>query len=275
MTIATLRLEYGVVEHCNLRCRSCDHASPLLDNHFVDEAVFSSDLGALSGVIKTDELRIMGGEPLLHPRLMDLLRIARASGIGKTIAVATNGTLLHRVPPEFWRSIDRLALSLYPGVQLPLPESALRELAGAHGVFFELSNQEKFRHSIVNRRIENADLVREIYRRCEVRTLYQTHTLRAGRYYKCSPAPFTRDRLALSGIVYDNAPDGVAVHGNPRLAEQLGEYLAGSEPLPACAYCLGTSGRLFDHVQLSSEELAAAVDSPDSPESLLDRAALD
>jgi hypothetical protein len=58
----------------------------------------------------------------------------------------------------------------------------------------------------------------------------------------------------LRGIAFDNRTvDGVSLHNNPKLFEDLDCCLNGPKPLAACSYCLGTSGPMVAHRQLSRD----------------------
>src|SRR5687767_9091206 len=105
-------VEFNLTEHCNLKCARCDHASEALPAKFADLDSFRADLEALAAVLHARELKLLGGEPLLHPRLPDFLRVARASGIADTITVVTNGVLLHRTDPSVLAMADRIRVSL-------------------------------------------------------------------------------------------------------------------------------------------------------------------
>src|SRR5215510_8441901 len=56
-------LEVPVTQHCNLRCAACDHGSPLLGKSFLDLEQFAQDLTVLKWAIRTDEFKLVGGEP--------------------------------------------------------------------------------------------------------------------------------------------------------------------------------------------------------------------
>jgi hypothetical protein len=51
-----------IVEHCNLRCRFCDHFAPLAEVKFADIKVFEKDFARLSELIspKIDLISLMG-----------------------------------------------------------------------------------------------------------------------------------------------------------------------------------------------------------------------
>jgi hypothetical protein len=73
------------------------------------------------------------------------------------------------------------------------------------------------------------------------------------------------------GVAFDNREDGVALHGNPGLAQELRRYIDGAEPLAACSYCLGSSGEFFDHRQL--DEAGLKRDLSADPSAVLERLA--
>ena len=110
--------EVNAVDHCNIACLDCNHAAPALPESYADPGSVHRDLARLAKVYKAGCLKILGGEPLLHPDLLSLVQAARASRISQTIRLITNGTLLHRMPDTIWSSIDELELSHYPEPEL-------------------------------------------------------------------------------------------------------------------------------------------------------------
>jgi hypothetical protein len=248
--------EYNLTEHCNLSCAGCDHSSPLLPKKFADVRQFERDLSALSQVMHLGELKLLGGEPLLHPDLLEFLRCARASGIADEITLVTNGLLLHRCDPAILESIDRLWISLYPGISLRIEERELESLSKKHNFALDLRRINHFRVTTINSRLEDPALVRRIFERCTLAHSGSCHTISEGYYFKCSPAALLTSRMALAGETIRNRDlDGVKIHDNPRLREELEAYLRAEEPLEACRYCLGSSGRSFPHRQLADKEL--------------------
>src|SRR4051812_10270641 len=83
--VFTEGLELPIVRHCNLSCRACTHLSPIVPRQCTDPAEIARDLATLSRHYHVRCARVMGGEPLLHPRLIELLTVIRASGIADRI----------------------------------------------------------------------------------------------------------------------------------------------------------------------------------------------
>jgi len=110
-------IEFNLTEHCNLRCAHCDHASSILPKEFADVESFTRDIEVLSAVLHAGEFKFAGGEPLLHPQLLDFLRAAKKIKIADRLVLLTNGVLLHKAPDELWSLIDGMWISIYPGIK--------------------------------------------------------------------------------------------------------------------------------------------------------------
>ena len=88
-------LEIHLVDHCNLNCKGCSHFSPLSPKWFIELDSFEAQLLQLKKILNTiGLLRLMGGEPLLHPELRTLINVARSIFPDSRIALVTNGLLL-------------------------------------------------------------------------------------------------------------------------------------------------------------------------------------
>jgi organic radical activating enzyme len=249
--------EYNLTEHCNLKCAGCNHASHQLPKKFAVLTECQRDLMALAQVLQLDELKFVGGEPLLHPELPEFLRMARAVGIADQITLVTNGVLLPKMPEFIYSLIDRLWISDYPSVKLQLDLQRIESLCQEHDVVLWHKPTPTFQLSLINHKLQDAALVQEIYSQCGYAHLWSCHTIHEGRYYKCSPAPFIPARLALAGIPYVAAKtDSVVLNENPNLHAELAAYLADEKPLSACSHCLAQLGRDIPSRQLNKAELA-------------------
>jgi len=242
------KVETLVAFHCNLSCRGCVHGSPALREKLLDPASLSRDLAALSSAMYIHKLVLLGGEPLLHPRLAELARIARSSGAVGQVAVITNGIGLEGVSDELFDAIDLIEVSAYPRVRLRISEEELRLRAQAHNVIVGWNNVRQFQETTLNERISNPAVVEEIFLRCKPRDAWSCHAIHDGRYFKCSRAGLLEPRLNACGRAVSNREaDGVLIQGNTSLFDTLLDYLQSPKPLEACHWCLGSDGATFPH----------------------------
>ena len=132
-------LDVHVTDHCNLRCKGCVHFAPLAQKRFLDLDGFEADLRALSTIPGIESyfrgLYLMGGEPLLHPRIVDVITLTRRMLPRVRIVLATNGVLLGRMGDEFWDALVscdvELHVSPYP---INIDYDGLAEMASVRGV---------------------------------------------------------------------------------------------------------------------------------------------
>ena len=89
--VRTRALEYHIADHCNLRCDHCCSFSPILKKWFADPDEFERDLSAVGRVVRPEFVKIVGGEPLLHPQLERLLIIAKSLAVGPRIQFRHGG----------------------------------------------------------------------------------------------------------------------------------------------------------------------------------------
>ena len=135
--------EISVVDHCNLNCQCCNHFSPIADRFFLDEEVLQKDLVRLAELLENDvgKIMLLGGEPLLHPRLEAVVGITRKHMPKATIDIVTNGVLLTRMPSSFWECLNKnrvgLSVTKYP---ISFDYSKCEDLANKYGVNYTYGN---------------------------------------------------------------------------------------------------------------------------------------
>lgn len=91
-------LEYMITTSCDLACPGCDrfidHGHPFVESY--EDIVANMEKWFCR--LDPDHITIIGGEPLLHPRIYDILKEARRIFDHATIEVYTNGFLLPKRP---------------------------------------------------------------------------------------------------------------------------------------------------------------------------------
>jgi molybdenum cofactor biosynthesis enzyme MoaA len=71
---------------------------------------------SLAACYRVESLKLLGGEPLLHSGLLDVINAVVEAGISDKVCVVTNGVLLPRMKDEFWGAVDEVWIQL-PGIR--------------------------------------------------------------------------------------------------------------------------------------------------------------
>ena len=112
-------LRISVMDRCNFRCPYC-MPETTYGEHFKflgnDERLSFDEIERLAGIaasLGVSKLRLTGGEPLLRPKLADLVaRLRKLAGVDD-LAMTTNGVLLARHARELRHAgLDRVTISL-------------------------------------------------------------------------------------------------------------------------------------------------------------------
>ena len=118
-------LEYHVADHCNLKCRACEHYSGLVDKPvFPVFDDFEKQMYRLKEIINDiGVIRVLGGEPLLNKELDKYLSLTRKLYPAASICVVTNALLIKTVDESLFEVMKReniyFSISHYP----PLKDS--------------------------------------------------------------------------------------------------------------------------------------------------------
>ena len=273
--VITQSLEYSVAYHCNLRCAHCSHLSPYATRQFPSLESFVSDVTALGAVLHAKTLRLLGGEPLLHPQIADFAVAAKRSGIADQVMVTTNGVLLDRAGDSFWDAVDLVLVTEYPGICLDEQLARATVRARASGAELWRYPVSRFRTTIVTEPHPMDWITAAIYHACEDVHLFQCHMVHEGYLYKCAVPPFLPEyvtRLRRGGYVPQR--DGLAVHRSRDLFRDLQAFLTSGDVPESCRYCLGYLGVERDHRQLTPEQVEHPSSVPVARETHLDRGRL-
>lgn len=115
-----LHLEFILTDHCNLNCKGCTHYSPLAPAEYTDFELLKRSMHHLGriGAKGIERIFLIGGEPLLYPRLTEAIAEARAAFPNARLHIFTNGLLLPRMNEDFWEACRKaqaiISLTRYP-----------------------------------------------------------------------------------------------------------------------------------------------------------------
>lgn len=120
---------WNITRTCNLRCVHC-----YADSHaekYPGELTWEQCCEVIDDLAeyKVNALLLSGGEPLVHPRLLDILE--RATGKGLKVTISTNGT---RITPELATRFKELGVA-YVGISLDGIGAVHDKFRGVEGSF--------------------------------------------------------------------------------------------------------------------------------------------
>ena len=228
-------VEFHLTDHCNMNCGGCTHFAPMADRWFADIGRVTTDFARLKVLFRNiRHIRVMGGEPLLHPDCTSFLRVVRDAFPRARLELVTNGLLLGDQPESFWADCRAtrtiISLSVYPPIRERLNDITAR--CRSEGVPLEEKDSSVFMTRYVPE--GNIDM-RKAFRHCRGKSFF-CPILREGRIYNCAMGCYAH---------YWNrsAPTPFPVEKGLSLAESTGVeillYLM--RPMPTCAHCASTT----------------------------------
>lgn len=223
-------LEFHLTDHCNLNCKGCSHFCPLAGEKYLMIDTFLRDIKRLSEIfINISKIRIMGGEPLIHPLVAAFAEKTHHIFPHSTICIATNGILLPSMNPVFYETLQKnkiiLDISVYPITRDKMSSYIL--LASKYGIPINFTNVSEFRKDL------NALGDSDKYYMFEQCRNKGCTFLREGKIFHCripALATIANKKFSLN-IPQDSYID---IHTNVSATDIL-DFL--SQPSSACAYC--------------------------------------
>jgi organic radical activating enzyme len=263
-------VEITAAWHCNISCQSCSHGSPSMPHRVADPGDVERDLRHLAERLRVEHVRVLGGEPLVHPDVTEVLRAVRRSGITDTLRVLTNGLRLADQPATFWSEVDEVHVSVYPNTRkyLGTRREAIIATAAASGTRLTFKTFDHFRLSF---RAEDHDdhLTEAVYRTCQIANRWRCLTVESGRIYRCPQS-------ALLGSQHPPyvAADSLEIE-QIESTEVLRRWIERDEPLDSCTRCAGSVGFRHPH-RMSGGRTAEEASGPEVVDySYLERLAAD
>lgn len=182
------QVEFHLVDHCNLNCAHCNHFTPLADENFCKIDDIISDFKKLKTIFDNiGKIFILGGEPLLHPELLNILEPLRTIYPKSEIIIITNGILLDKQNENFFKMLKKynIAISMthYP-IKVDY-EGWIKKLdeMGIKAYYFSL-DRNKMRKQNLN--LEGKSDKNKAFSMCIEK---RCHFIRDGKLYICTPIP--------------------------------------------------------------------------------------
>lgn len=233
-----LQFEVHLVDHCNLNCQMCDHFSPLSEAHFLVPEEYERDIIRLSEIFEYQAkyIRLLGGEPLLHPQIIRFFQISRLYFPNTDLELYTNGLLLPIQTQDFWdacRSFSvKIAVTKYP---VDFDYSKVETLAKQNNVkliYITVNNEAVKTSWRLPLDLSGRQNAIDNFSKCDMGNVCVF--LKDGHLYPCTVAPnvIHFNRYFNKNLCLSNDDSINIYHAE---ADDILEFL--THPIPFCKYC--------------------------------------
>lgn len=106
------RLDVMIAYSCNLACQGCISISDRPRDGIEPYQSVIDQINTWKTIISPAVTTIFGGEPCLHPRLIEICKHVRTSWPGTTIRLITNGYLLDNFDADQWFELGRFEIQV-------------------------------------------------------------------------------------------------------------------------------------------------------------------
>jgi len=196
----------------------------------MDPDVLARDLEVMKDRLRVKLFMVQGGEPLMHPRVVDLMELIVRSGIARCCGVLTNGKLLPKMKDAFWEKLGEhkmeLRMSCYPDLSPDIVPFAQKK-SEQYGFFVRPQTINAFM-PLFRKVPDGSTYYGCPWNRCL--------TIHEGWFYLCPLTAFFPKQ-------YMNLPehiDGIPIASITD--ESLQAFLNRDIPLEACKICAGATG---------------------------------
>ena len=226
--------EVPIVDDCNLNCKGCVFGcNSLVENKFMPLEQLEKDLLRMRELF-SDILwiRILGGEPLLHPEIISILDLFRRIYPDTEVDLCTNGLLLPKMTEEFYTGLKENMITVHVSGYPPV-----------------MRMKEKITEKLKEYRIEHTFIKRDdffkFYREKETGDPADNHAkcptrgcpeLYYGKLLKCSALIAFERFNEQFGTHFDIAKDdSVSIHNDRTTGDAIIRFL--KNPAKLCRYC--------------------------------------
>ena len=240
-------LHLHLTDHCNLNCRGCDNFSPLAPETFADIAGFEKDCARMVELTngRIDEIQLLGGEPLLHPQIIDFMEITRKYFPENQINIVSNGILLHKQTEVFWENCRKnniqIVVTKYP---VKLDYKQIEQHVKAQGVsFMYYGNTESIDKTMqcIPLDLKGEQDPNDSFLRCA--RANRCISLDNGKLYTCSLIPYVKYFNKQFGKQLVVSPNDFIDIYQAKSGDELLDFV--NKPMPFCRYC-NIKGTIWD-----------------------------
>ena len=182
-----IQIEYYITLNCNLDCIACSSFSPLVKKKtpHIDFEYIKKDFKKLYKVTedgkKISVLVLMGGEPLLHPNINQIIQYF--SELGVSLRIVTNGILIPAMDDEFFKLVRKYSVEVIVSIYKVLKYEKVFRTLNSNNIPYRLYDQQgTFGHKYLHN--EKRTYIMDCWYR------HNVHILKDNKIYTCSETAF-------------------------------------------------------------------------------------
>lgn len=232
--------EFPLTSHCNLNCQMCTVFSPIAEKSFLSMESFYRDLSRMRELFGTRDVwfRMVGGEPLLHPQVTDMMLMARKILPEALISITTNGLLAGKMDNAFYAAARNMNIvmlnSPYPPVDADGVVSFFRKLG-----INSFKTVRKFTSRKMALDPDGTQDARANFKRCG----YRCNFVLDGRLSRCFyPLAIGHFNKRFGKSLETTDRDSVDIHSHT--PEEIRVFLR--SPIDFCRFCRNDHIEYFD-----------------------------
>jgi organic radical activating enzyme len=232
-------VDVHVTDHCNLKCKSCNHFCTLVNNPvFYEEPLVRKSLQRLAGLVPgISHIALLGGEPLLHREIKKIMFSTRECFPYAKVFLTTNALLLENMTPDFFQAVRDANIIINVSLYSPMRNKVdvLVDIFRKNAVRFLIKSYDHFERRLVSQSVFEKE---KQFKKCG-----HNMALRGSRLGYCVMALFTDYYNTYFGKDLLPEDQGVDI-----FAHQDGKSLlaALNQPLDLCAQCVSReAGQMF------------------------------
>lgn len=226
-----------MTDHCNLNCKGCSHYAPIADEFYISLEELEEYYNTIKnrGLIFFSTLRLMGGEPLLHPYITEIIELSRAYFPNINIILVSNGIIIKEMRQKFWDVCQRnniiISVTKYP---IDINYNELMVFVKNKNIkmtFYGDNIIPNFRHIVLDEQGKQYPL--KNYFICHCGGIYLQ--LREGKIYSCSQSAYISIINKRFGMEFKHENNDYLLLSQIKSIKEIKKYIL--KPKPFCRYC--------------------------------------
>ena len=228
-------LDIHITDHCNLNCKSCAHFSSVSKERFIN----INDLKAYYEILKPkfnkffNSIHLLGGEPLLHPEIKNILSVTRKYFPDIEIQLVTNGIVLNTMDEDFFKILNKLEITIqitrYP---ISLDYQTIKEKCNSYGIKCNIS---ELTNTFIHHYLDPQGRQEPASSRKKCKWGGKCIQLKAGKIYPCAQAAHSHILNEAFNLDFkDDRNNYIDISKLDSLTDFI-KFI--NKPIPFCRYC--------------------------------------